>query len=213
MARHRIITTLNAEWDRLRCEAVPDRWRLAGVATLDHVLQAVRSSPDESLGRLIAAQASGDSLAGRVVLQAMLGKLILMAARDAAHSIDDYVTECWVRIGTYPLQRRPRRIAANLAWDTRRAVRADASAELPSDLTVMPHVPSAEPTVSSVLSAAVDSGLIDAGTARCLYAVYGLGLPSHEAGQRLRISPALVRWRNAKAIRRLAPHAGQLVAA
>ena len=62
------------------------------------------------------------------------------------------------------------------------------------------------------LRAATGLGLIDRQAGACLYAVYGLGLRSHEAARQLRISPELVRWRNARSIRRLAPHAARLAA-
>ena len=66
--------------------------------------------------------------------------------------------------------------------------------------------------VPSLLRAATGLGLIDRQAGACLYAVYGLGLRSHEAARQLRISPELVRWRNARSIRRLAPHAARLAA-
>ena len=124
------------------------------------------------------------------------------------------IAECWLQLCRYPLQRRPHRIAANLAMDTRSHVRA-AGPALPS---IDPHhLPEPSERVSMdvtrVVRAATRLGLIDADSGACLYAVYGLGLRSHEAARQLRISPELVRWRNARSIRRLTPHAVALAAA
>ena len=63
----------------------------------------------------------GDQLAGRVVLQAVIGRMVRMAQRDPRAGIDDYLAQLWCAISSYPLQRRPVRIAANLSMDTLKA--------------------------------------------------------------------------------------------
>lgn len=207
-----VVRSLNLEWDRLARSTVPDGW--AGPArTLGEALAAIADDPDARLAELLRCCAGGDRLAGRVVLQAMLGKLIRLAAEDVRHGVDEYVAECWLRVATYPLARRPLRIAANLAMDTRRRVRAGDERRPPVDLAA-PDDRSAPVSldVPAVVRAATNLGLIDRGAAACLYAVYGLGLRSHEAARALRISADLVRWRNARSIRRLAPHAAVLAA-
>lgn len=212
------ISRLNREWSRLRSEAVPPAWATGsdtiGYDTLGEVLDAIAADPDRMLGALLRQQVLGDALAGRVVLQAMLGKLVLLAARDHRHSAAEYVTECWLQVCQYPLARRPRRIAANLALDTRRAVWAASEV---SPVSVDPLVldelpqPCAQDTIG-LIRAATRLGFIDRAAGACLVAVYCLGLRSHEAAQQLAISPELVRWRNARSIRRLAPHAATLAA-
>ena len=142
------------------------------------------------------------------------GKLVLLAARDPQHSIAEYVTECWLQICRYPLARRPQRIAANLALDTRRSVWAGEQPTVSLDPQVLNDLAhSAGPDAITVIRNATRLGLIDRSAAACLVAVYCLGLRSHEAAQRLSISADLVRWRNARSIRRLAPHAAVLAAA
>lgn len=207
-----IVRSLNEEWDRLAARPVPTGW--GGAArTVGEVLAGVGADPDARLGELLRHHAGGDQLAGRVVLQAMLGKLVRLAALDARHGVGEYVTECWLLLVDYPLDRRPSRIAANLAMDTRRAVRVADERRPSVDVAQLTELSApVRLDVSRVLRAATRLGLIDRDAGACLYAVYGLGLHSHEAALHLRISPALVRWRNARSIRRLAPHASTLVA-
>lgn len=210
------LSILNKEWAELGRSAVPDGWHPEGPAsppgTLAELLAAVTEDPDGWLRVLIARQQAGDQLAGRVVLQSMLGVLVIMAARDRRHDVGEYIAECWLQICRYPLVRRPVRISANLALDTRKAVRAgDVHDELPvppGDPDLLPATPTM--TAGSVVRAATRLGLIDPAAGASLYAVYGLGLRSHEAAVHLRISPALVRWRNSRSIRRLAREAAIL---
>lgn len=147
-SRFALIDALNAEWDELErdrqlaagARSVVIRWAAdnpacAGCGTPAEVLAAVRDEPDRVLAALIGVhQASripgappGDHLAGRIVLQTMLGKIVAMAVRDSQHGVEDYVGQLWARIDSYPLARRPCRIAANLALDTLKAVTRDAS--------------------------------------------------------------------------------------
>ncbi|MFT4217863.1 MAG: hypothetical protein QM619_11880 [Micropruina sp.] len=205
-----VVRSLNTEWSRLAALPVPDGWGTSA-RTFGEVLVGIGDDPDARLGDLLRRHADGDQLAGRVVLQAVLGMLVRLAAQDARHGVGDYVAECWLRLGTYPLVRRPRRVAANLALDARRRVWAADERRPVVDLAEVAErgIPVVL-DVPRVVRAATRMGLIDKEAGACLYAVYGLGLRSHEAAQELRISPALVRWRNARSIRRLAPHAASL---
>lgn len=207
-----VVRSLNAEWSRLAAVPAPPEWPMPG-ADLGDVLAGIGADPDVRLGELLRRHAGGDRLAGRVVLQAMLGKLVWLAAEDARHGVGDYVAECWLRLAEYPLVRRPARIAANLALDTRRRVRAGDDLRPFVDLAQLSERSAPRVVdVATLLRTATGLGLIDRQAGACLYAVYGLGLRSHEAARQLRISPAMVRWRNARSIRRLAPHAARLAA-
>lgn len=132
-----MIRTLNAEWSHLSDSpatmAAIAEWQqacplLAHVSTGDELLAAIPSAPDEILGFLIARHHEGSELAGRIVLQAMLGKIVLMSAHRDAAVASEMVSQMWVCIAQYPLDRRPRSVAANLALDTRK--RAWASLDL-----------------------------------------------------------------------------------
>jgi len=87
-------------------------------------MDAVRADPDAALLALLVLHRQGDAAAGRVVLQAMLGKLVRMAAPDPHATFGDFLGALWERIATYPIERRPRRVAANLALDTLKALRS-----------------------------------------------------------------------------------------
>lgn len=247
---YRIIDALNEEWRQLveksrslagPASADPVREWVTGCPALDgcndlaDVLARVGADPDAVLGTLIRHNQSGNELAGRVVLQAMLGKLVTMARRDAAATVDEYVAHLWCRIRTYPLARRPARIAANLALDTLKHVTADhperttgAFASSPvGDSGWLEHVQLRAHRRDSldhnadvagldahrVISAATRLGLIDAGAARVLRTVYADGLSGREAAAALDLSPAMVRFRCSRSVRRLAGAAAELAMA
>lgn len=143
-ARHRTPATLagrlNLEWARL-CEAPASRealhrWVvaqpvLAGARSLDDL--RARVGCDDAEGRdavllaLLELAQGGDQLAGRTVLQAMLGKAVRIANAvacrpdmhgDREEALSVAVAALWQVIASYPVLARPSRIAANLALDT-----------------------------------------------------------------------------------------------
>ena len=203
---------------------------LVSCRSLDEVLHAVRTAPDEVLSFLIERCQQGDPTAGRTVLQSMLGKLVRMSYTGVAsrvdHSLDDLVTHMWCRIALYPLTARPAHVAANLALDTLKAAHRDwrAAPDVPvppatvisaldadQSSTASPANPSAE----ALVYAAHRLGLITRTTRDILLAVYGPEELSGElAAQRWSCSSSAIRTRCKDAVRgRLAPHAHQLLAA
>jgi DNA-directed RNA polymerase specialized sigma24 family protein len=251
-SRYALIDALNAEWDNLdrdrlfapQCRSVITRWAgehdvLRDCRTTADVLHAIRSDPDPVLAVLIGihqaqrttSAVSGDHLAGRILLQTMLGKIVTMAARDSRHGVEEYVGQLWARIAGYPLARRPRRIAANLALDTLKAViREMTTAEPIHAVPVTPGElelaglangvwepagdstqdaravgdPVAALSARRVLRTAQNLSLIDEPTRRLLISVYTEGLSSAAAAERHGLTPATVRFRCSKAIRRMA---------
>ena len=139
MARHRgttddrdsVVADLNREWVCTSEETDEvTAWMgrhpvLAGCRTLGDVLAAVSRDPDPVLGALIRESLGGSVSAARTVLQAMLGKVVLMAQTDPAAGVHDYIAAMWERIRTYPIDRRPAHIAANLALDARKLARRE----------------------------------------------------------------------------------------
>ena len=99
------------------------------------LLRALRSQQDHRLEDAILLallrEARQDRLAGRFVVQALLPGLKRAAARilfeagerDELWSI--LLANLWERITSYPLERRPRRVAANLLLDTIHATLTD----------------------------------------------------------------------------------------
>ncbi|MFW6600069.1 RNA polymerase sigma factor [Propionibacteriaceae bacterium Y2011] len=222
---------LDAEWQALEGDAaaVVERWGrrhpvVAGCRSLSDVLGVIRLRPDAALGALLTLDREGCRLAGRVVVQTMLPKMVAMARRDPDHDVADYVAWLWLRIRSYPLARRPRRIAANLALDTLKAATAErCRVEEPlrqiGDLcsyvrlrAEMDHnAELAGLTADRVIRAAAALGLIDEPTGAVLRSVYAEGLSGKEAAARHHTSVDTIRWRCSTTVRRLAAHRAALV--
>ena len=218
------LTGLNQEWLRLG-EAEESRVRswgsrhpcLSGHGSVATLVTDGRARDDVVLGALLHECRAGDELAGRVVLQALLPGMVRMAGRDLSADLSDYVAQLWCRIRTYPLERRPRRIANNLELDTLKAicrsrVADDAVAVEPDAIErLLGHramrTDHDEPDAPAVIGAALAHGLVDDHTADVLRSVYAEGLSGREAADRHRCSVDLIRWRCSKALRTLAQHA------
>lgn len=205
---HPSLTRLNREWSDLAEETVPRSWRvepaLSDLPDLGAVLAAVRPAPDEVLAALLRI---GEPAAHRVVLQALLGRLVLDAARDPRHDFDDYLAELWLLIAEYPLARRPNRIAANLVLDARKRVRAQRR-ERPTDPVRLGELaraaPIPAPNPALLFARARRVALINPGAERALRLVYSEGYASQEAAALLGVTPAALRQRCHRALRRLA---------
>jgi hypothetical protein len=113
-----------ARWGRLE-PALEGHARPADL--VDAVDQATRGQQDAMLLALIRLTQAGHQLAGRVVLQLMLPKLGRITNRTGATTSDNAwsedrrhiaVAEFWEVINIYPVSRRTRRVAANLALET-----------------------------------------------------------------------------------------------
>jgi DNA-directed RNA polymerase specialized sigma24 family protein len=233
---HSIVEALNRDWDELvhRHRGSLPGWSrrheaLVGYESLDDLLVAAQGHPDAILGALLTEVSSGDQLAGRVVLQALLGRMVRMARRDPSAGVDDYVAALWCRIRTYPLATRPVRIAANLSMDTLKSVHAESRWLREGEVTPWPpeaflaechgcggevtirRVQGPELSAVSVLRAGRDRALIDDSTHELMVSVYVHEISGPEAAKRHRTSPASVRVRCSRAVRRLAAHASELL--
>ncbi|MDR1512896.1 MAG: hypothetical protein LBS56_05365, partial [Propionibacteriaceae bacterium] len=119
-----IVTRLNDDW--ARCATLAPDWPCRFGSTLAEVRAALSTNdPDAVLTELIAAAQAGSALAGRTVVQAFLGSLVRRCRRDTRVGIDEAVAALWLRLAAYPLDRRPRRIALNLMWDSVKDVLAE----------------------------------------------------------------------------------------
>ncbi len=228
--RYALITELNEEWarlvarhrDRLPWDGQP---ALSGCRDLADVIAAIRYRPDPILGALLGEATAGDVLAGRAVLQAMLGKVVRLAQANPDLGVDDFVSALWCRIRTYPIQRRPTKIAANLTLDTRKdVVGATRTARLErasgtlsgadgerllrrrADRESTPDEP-ADIRAQHVIELAEALGVIDAATSSVLRTVYLDGASSRTAAARLGTSPGMIRYRCSRGLRELARHA------
>lgn len=239
---------LNGEgWTAAQHRRHLTRWsgreeELAGCHHPDDILAAIRRRPDHVLATLISLHqnarpdntpetahsterigyrsVSESQLAGRIVLQTMLGKLVAMAHRDQQHGIEDYVATFWGIVGRYCLTRRPRRIPANLALDTLKQVTRDhprvtlvPSGDRLDGLAGSNPPPVPPLRARRVLHTAFELGLIDDPTWRLLISVYADGMSGRRAADMFGLTPTTVRYRCSKAVRRLAAHAQDLDAA
>lgn len=232
--RAAVLRRMDVEWAALqddpRAGEACRRWadgtpELAGCTRPAQVLDRVAGAPDAVLGGLLAAVSAGDVLAGRVVLQALLPKVVRMASVDRAAEVDDYLAALWCEIAAYPLRRRPRSVAANLALDTLKAVRRQRHPG--SDVVTAPDLvlvaadhhtgqvvgsaPSvAGPSAARVLERAREHRLLDAATGALLHTVYAEGLSGETAARRHGLTPGAVRVRCSRALAVLARHADLL---
>jgi len=129
------LARLEREWQVLlggRLEALFRRWRSEpALAAFDSPAAALRflrqpglSPPKDAVLAALLRQARREPLAGRFVLEALLPGLKNLSRRLLAHRNERDAVWClllacaWERIATYPLERRPTRIAANVLLDT-----------------------------------------------------------------------------------------------
>lgn len=189
---------------------------LAGCSNAVQVLAAIRRHPDPVLLFLISNAQAGNLVADYLLARTLAPKLRLMASRDPQAEFDDYLTQLWMRVHTYPVARRPYRVAANLALDTLKAVVAQRPPrhELPADPKIVDVQQGTEPhgLGRDLLLAAEQIGLIDATTAGILASVYIDGLSGRQAAQLHRTTPDMIRYRCSTYVRRLAEHRAELLA-
>ena len=232
-----IVEALDREWYELglRHPETVSRWAdrhdvLAPCDSFDDVLSAARLDSDPILAALLTEVSIGDQLAGRVVLQALIGRMVRMAQRDPRASIDDYLARLWCAINSYPLSRRPVRIAANLSMETLKAVSREHRWLGRGDVALWPSSESLEELlepatldgspcdlplpvdveVLQVIEASSSLSLIDDSDAALLRSVYADGMTGREAARRFHTSASMVRVRCSKAVKRLAAHAVEL---
>ncbi|MES8444105.1 hypothetical protein U6P55_12410, partial [Cutibacterium acnes] len=167
------------------------------------------AAPDAILGYLIARAQGGDELATRTVIQAFVGKLILMATatklRRTNNGFDDLLAGLWETIITYPLDRRPDKIAANLVLDTLHRVvkfwRADSPDEedahglVPFPDTLIAPEPDEDVTASQAIALAADRHWITEDLARLMRHIYCDGMTGVDAARLHGCAPATVRSR------------------
>lgn len=215
------LSTLDAEWALLSRRPLPDAWRyaapeLVSAREVGGVRSAVKQHADAVLLALLRLHRAKDPWAGRVVVQLMLPKLVLMAVRHARATLDDHLAALWECLCTYPVGRRPTKVAANLALDTLKVISTTpgrprlALVPCPDDLPDPASPLGPDPDGPAVLAAASRLGLIDPLTQRTLECVYVEGRTSREAAAELGMTAEVVRWRCSRAVRTLRARAIEL---
>lgn len=228
---------MDSDWERLRrshaSKAALARWSaetpLLTAGTLDELL--ARRLPhvperDQVLAAL-ASRAPDDDIAASVLLHALrpgLGRLVQTLTKPGSCRptvARELVAICWERIRTYPIDRRPDRVAANILLDTRkRYLRAQAQGaatavdplRLEGLLEVVPDhaedvvaAAAATPTrdLTVLLQRTLARGLIDPDTARILYRLVAIGEPMAAVAADTGLSAGALRHRRLRALRSL----------
>lgn len=235
-----ITDQLNTEWTAMAHRRPPARWNIPALNAcvsladaLDVVTQARRSQPESAdsilIGLLTRHIVDGDAVAGRLVLQAMLGRAVNLARR--AHrqgapgirgDIDQLtaaaVAALWHSIATYPVTRRTRKVAVNLCMDALGAFTSTVDDHAPSavddhvlesgEALFVQHTPAPAAELLTTLAWGVDAGVISPDDASLLSRVY-CPAPGEKGGalavaQTLGLQPATVRQRCLRSTKRLA---------
>ena len=214
-----LVEALDREWRELIRDhrTALDRWAhrhdaLAPCQSLDDIVSVAKQNSDPILAALLTEVSLGDQLAARVVLQTLIGRMVRMSLRDPRSSIEDYLAALWCVINSYPLDRRPVRIAANLSMDTLRAIsderrwlrRGDVTLSLSSealeellepvnlDGSRLNSLPPVDVEVGQVLEAGMLLSVIDNSDALLLHSITQTGLAA--TGLRGGFTPARVRF-------------------
>lgn len=225
---------LEREWRALVAGPLAVRFRswrgtdpvLAGFSGPAAVIKFLRGpAPAEAKDRALAgllARAREEPLAGRVVLEALMPGLKRLVGRLGPSVVErDEVWQlvlaaAWERIRTYPLERRPRRIAANLLLDTLHAVLGElkrerhCQAELGETALEAPLRGGRPVDVEAVLARAVAAGVIKKDEAELILETEIDGVSLSELAKRDGFSYNALKIRRQRAEQRLLVFLGYL---
>lgn len=240
MPSRMITDQLNAEWQTIAARPVPRRWRapaLVCCSSLADALDAITASrrsdaatADTLLIELLTHRVErGDDSAGRLVLQAMLGRAVNLARRayragatgirgDLPQLMATAVAALWNTIATYPVHRRRHKVSVNLCMDALGQFTALLDDHVPEavDVTVLEtvepifaqHTPAPAIELLNTLAWGIDTNAISRDDAALLTRVYcpGPGQPggAQAVARELELAPATVRQRCRRATHRLA---------
>lgn len=229
--RHGIAGKLNAEWDVIGATPLPPRWvtrhrDLAPHATPNAIVtwlttRARCQDADPVLHALLTLHADGDHLAGRTILQAMLGKALRLEP-TARHAQDPdpttaALTAMWASITTYPL-RRTTSVAANLALDALHILKHSHHPSPPTITLSDPFHHATDPrsqdpepdqtspthTVIHLLRTARDTHTLTPHDVALLAHLHIAGLSAADLGAQMGLTAPTIRKRASRAIARLA---------
>lgn len=226
-----VIDLLEQEWTQLEASASASRslrrWRsedsgLEGLATLAELRETVqdRTTPPAERDAILLAlvrRAAADDLAARTLLQLLLPGCKALIARFAWTDELDEVTaavvaETFDRIRTYPVERRPGRIAANILLDVKQRLfwRTPAAVPTVSLEEVSQSIPAIEPDPNpafellDLLHWALERGHLSAADAHLIADTRVAGTPVDRLCSRGGEKQQTVRRRRQRAEQRLA---------
>ncbi|WP_394276238.1 hypothetical protein [Luteococcus sp.] len=228
MSNH-VFVQMNREWEILSTTDVScwvaDEPALAQCSTAADVLAAIPCQPNEVLLFLVREAQAGNTLAGRIIIQTMIGKLIRMSISGRARSIPsadmDLVASLWERVMTLPLSGRLNNVAARLALDTLNLTQHLWSREEISRLSpevatklvfdVAPDTGDDDLRAADVL--AMGEQWLSDDDAEVMRLLYGQGASVAEVAARLEVSPQKIYRRRQVGLSVLRDHADELLAA
>jgi hypothetical protein len=186
------VSNLERDWRRLVRGVLPERLRawargepaLAAFPEPPRLIGFLRSSSSaaskDAVLRPLLRIARDEPLAARVVLEALapgltrLAERVIFDERDRDELWALILGHAWQQIRSYPLERRPSKIAANLILETRRAALAEFTRDRPRRHELPPRplseraTPSASADVDTLLARAVAAGAISADEAELI---------------------------------------------
>lgn len=234
LVRPGYIGQINADWVGLADTPLPHRWAQAhaaldGPATTGDLLRTIRTASSGRADGLLHAllqlhdAGAGDELAGRILLQTMLGSAHRLTRTAKGRGLDDpeadAIAAMWAAIRTYPMH-RTRSVAANLSLEALRRLPAAPERPLPAGELLEAQIHHAQAAgrleapgripvdaeAAATLRWAREVGILDDEEARLLALVYlsptrptSAALAAH-----LSIEPAAVRKRQSRAVAKLA---------
>ena len=227
------IRSLELEWQVLRCPRNAARFRkwaqaeppLASFAAPPDLVSFLRgpaasARKDEVLLALLRAL-NGEALAGRILLEALLPGLKVLARKAIARGAEreevwSLLLGCaWARMHSYPLARRPTRVAANLLTDTFRDTLAQLAAArkaraelLDAAFNERTATIATGRSVDDVLVGAVAGGVLSLADAELILATRFDGVTLAAAASALGVAYNTLKVRRQRAERRLIAHLG-----
>jgi hypothetical protein len=183
-----------------------------------------QATADGRLAGLVRYATAGDRAAARVVLERLMPSLTVRAAghttragQPFADVLGELVAAAWIVICSYPSDRRPVKVAANLVRDTvgrlygyrpiveRRTRPCAELPELPAGLDGRPASPTVDTAAAELLEVLADGldGGVPRAQLRMLAELAVLGVPQANLAARAGISDRAVRLRRDAAVRAL----------
>lgn len=172
----------------------------------------VHPSVNDRVLAALARRAPDDTRAARVLLQLLLPGCKALVRRYQIGTREERAAlvagAAWDRIRTYPIDRRPAKIAANVLADVRnRVLRAYPVQPPPASLDALPErlapsvLPGREPEqeVAEILGWAVRSGLLDRASARLIVLTRVAGVSVSELAEAEGASEQTLRQRRLRA--------------
>lgn len=214
-----VFDRLEQDWERFAarqpCAELADVCHKVGASSLGELVQRVRvASPVQSdtVFAVLAGRAPSSDCAARIMLQLLMPGACRLACSwwalgDAEERAATALAAVYHRIRTYPIERRPTKIAANILldagqdlWRAAKKASRDAAHLISVDPQAMPlgageNEPHPAEVLLKVLDDAVASGLIAAGDAELIAATRIEGRRMAELAEERGAKLRTLQWR------------------